>query len=152
MSSPFPNSNPLLFETEICGGSHEYRLEVREASTGSRYLRMVDVRRARRDEEERRGVFIFEEHAPDLCWALTRAMAVLGDPHIIDASMDEPNREPRRMDTRSMCSRAYEPWTETEDARLRLAYEQGQSVRSVAAMLGRQERDIESRLRKLQMK
>lgn len=45
--------------------------------------------------------------------------------------------------------RAYEPWSLEEDARLRILWNDGESVRSIAHLFGRQEGAIRSRLDKL---
>jgi len=151
MSTPPPKDNPLLYQAQVSGGSHEYRIEVRRASNGTRYMHIIDTRRARHGEEERRGVIVFEECGPELWWELTRAMAVLSDRTSPCESESQSQSKSGYADSRASSPRAYEPWSESEDARLILAYEQGMTVTAVAHMLERQEGAVTSRLRKLGM-
>ncbi|HEY3266368.1 MAG TPA: hypothetical protein VGM37_05535 [Armatimonadota bacterium] len=128
-----------LYEFEMDAGSHAYRIEVLTARNGRRYLKVTDYPLEKDGVRLDHGVLLFPEYASRFWWGLTQAMARLaGDDsdRIRDAMPPDPIR-------------AGLPWTEGEDARLRLAYSQGIAIKCIAAMLQRNEGGIESRLKRL---
>jgi DNA-directed RNA polymerase specialized sigma24 family protein len=140
----------IVYKAEIDAGSHSYRLEVRRARNGSRYLKITDHRLKDDGESPCKGLIVFEDHAPEFLWELTKALAYLNaEGYRDEKSADGSDATERLAEIRLRYPRAYEPWTPAEESRLRLAYNQGESAQQVATMLGRQPSAVQSRLQRL---
>lgn len=89
-----------------------------------------------------------EETLDELLDAIKTRRLKNGTPGEIEVSADTSYQQ--RIDKiRQQYLRAYEKWTEEEDAQLRQKYNEGSGVKELAILLQRQPGAIESRLRKL---
>lgn len=88
------------------------------------------------------------ESLDDLVGQIQNARGASPNLDVTDARPDEPYAQ-RMAKIRTQYPRAYEKWTEDEDADLQRRHAEGASLRELAALLGRQPGAIESRLRRL---
>lgn len=127
-----------LFSTRVEAGSRTYFIDVREAATGTKYLKLTESR-WKGDGHEHDRVMVFEEYVPDFMDALTKAVKHLEHKpvpaHVIEA--------------RKKHARAYEKWTEEEDVRLGELYRSGNGAAEMSSELQRKPGAIKSRLKKL---
>jgi hypothetical protein len=127
-----------LFSARASAGSRTYFFDVKLATDGTRYLVINESREAGQERKHDR-VMVFEEHLRTFLDGLGAATEFLGISEKA-YSIDEIRREHPR---------AYEPWTEDEDQRLRVRYKEGSNVPELARLFMRKESAIRSRLSKL---
>lgn len=65
-----------LFEQRFTAGSRTYYFEVKQASNGNRYLKIIESTR-REGKDERQRVFVFDDHAKEFAEILAQAMTYL---------------------------------------------------------------------------
>jgi hypothetical protein len=128
-----------LFSAKVAAGSRTYFIDVQRAATGAKYLKISESRQGEEKEYEHQRVMVFEEDIVDFIHAITEAMPFM-----------RPDAPPGRLSRlREKHPRAYEKWTEEEDARLRAEFAKGIARAELAALLRRRPSAIKSRLQKL---
>jgi len=128
-----------LFSTRVHAGSRTYFIDVQRAATGVKYIKIGESRRGEGKRHEHHRVMVFEEYFTEFLHALTEAVPFM-----------RPDPLPSQISVvRKEHPRAYEKWTEEEDARLRSMFGAGKDAAEMAAVLQRQRGAIRSRLRKL---
>jgi hypothetical protein len=129
-----------LFSAKVKAGGRTYFVDVLRAANGAKYLKLSESRRAKDDERhEHHRVIVFEEHIHDFIHAVTEAMPFMR-PDALPGPLSQ---------LREKHPRAYERWTEEEDARLRAEFAKGNDRVELAELFQRQRSAISSRLRKL---
>jgi hypothetical protein len=130
-----------FFSEKVTAGSRTYFLDVKESREGIRYLLISEAKRSASGEYEYGRVLVFHEYAEEFCRALERTLTCF-----------RPGHEAKGYDLgelRQRHARAYTPWSQEEDERLRQRHGQGASLATLAAEFQRQPGAIRSRLTKL---
>ena len=152
-----------LFSAKVKAGSRTYFIDVQRAANGAKYLRISESRRCQGEERQKRHrVIVFEEHLLDFIDAFHEAcLHVSGqsseghadrDPEVTPARRNgvKPKWSAARLaEMREEHPRAYEKWTEEDDARLRSEFAKGTTKEELTILFQRQPSAIRSRLRKL---
>jgi hypothetical protein len=138
MSSEFTE----VMNVKVRAGSKTYYIAVGQHADGSRFVSLSEVRGGA--EGERSRILIDEAYVTELHRALGTVAAFLeGKPRRTSA---QPVTLAER---RQAHPRAYEPWTDEEEKRLREGHAQGHSVGELARQLQRKPSAVRSRLRRL---
>jgi len=128
-----------LFSAKVAAGNRTYFVDVQRAQNGAKYLKISESRQSDEKEREHQRLMVFEEDIVDFIHAITEAMPFM-----------RPDAPPGRLSRlREKHPRAYEKWTEEEDARLRAEFAKGTPREELAVMFQRQRAAIKSRLQKL---
>jgi len=152
-----------LFSAKVKAGSRTYFIDVQRAANGAKYLKISESRLGNGDERhEHHRVMVFEEHLLDFIDAFHEAcLHVPGQSSKGRAALSCEAALARRSGTKPKWSaarlaemreehpRAYEKWTEEEDARLRAEFAKGTTREELTILFQRQPSAISSRLRKL---
>ncbi|MCX6842151.1 MAG: DUF3276 family protein [candidate division WOR-3 bacterium] len=127
-----------LFSAKVAAGNRTYFVDVQRAQNGAKYLKISESRQGDEKEHEHQRVMVFEEDIVDFIHAITEAMPFM-----------RPDAPPGRLSRlREKHPRAYEKWTEEENARLRAEFAKGTPREELAVMFQRQRAAIKSRLQK----
>jgi hypothetical protein len=152
-----------LFSARVRAGSRTYFIDVQRAANGAKYIKISESRRCKGEERHKRHrVMVFEEHLLDFIDAFHEAcLHVPEQPSEVRAvpsqeatparrNGSEPRWSAARLaEMRKEYPRAYEKWTEQEDARLRAEFAKGTNREELTVLFQRQPSAIKSRLRKL---
>jgi hypothetical protein len=138
MSEQLPGEE--LFSARVKAGSRTYFIDVLRAENGAKYLKLSESREGSEGERrEHHRVMVFEENICEFIRAITEAMPFM-----------RPDPLPSRIqEMRRQHPRAYEKWTDDEDARLRVEFSNGTDRTELARMFQRQRSAVKSRLQKL---
>lgn len=132
-----------LFSERVQAGSRIYFFDVKEAVDGTQYLVISETRPGGDEPGEHHRVMIFQEHLSTFAEAFAKATDFMTGKSSAQAHLEAIRREHPR---------AYESWTEEEEARLRKERAQGKTVEDLAKLFQRQPGAIRSRLTKLGLK
>jgi len=152
-----------LFSVKVKAGSRTYFIDVLRAANGAKYLKLSESRRDKGEERHKhRGVMVFEEHLFDFIDAFHEACLHVPEQSSAGRASRRSETTPAQRDgekpkwsaarlaeMKKEHPRAYEKWTEDEDARLRAEFAKGTDKAELVAMFQRQPSAIGSRLRKL---
>ena len=128
-----------VMSVRVEAGSRSLYVDLKENADGSKFLSISEVKRNGRDGRSR--ILIDEEYVPELFRALCAVLEFLA-----------PRRGPKSYSVeqkRQMYPRAYDPWTEEEEERLKEGFARGLSVEQLAQQHGRGPTAIRSRLERL---
>ena len=128
-----------VMSVRVDAGSRTLYVDLKENTDGSKFLSISEVKR--HGDEARSRILIDQEYVPELFRALSAVLEFLA-----------PKREPNSYTVaqkRQMYPRAYEPWTEEEQQRLKEGFARGVSADQLAREHGRGPTAIRSRLERL---
>ena len=138
-----------LFSARVRAGSRTYFIDVQRAANGAKYLKISESRRGKGEERHKHHrVMVFEEHLPDFISAFQEACGYLACQQFGQRGGHGLSAQ-RLREVRGAHPRAYETWTEDEDARLRAEFAKGTNREELTVLFQRQPSAIKSRLRKL---
>ena len=151
-----------LFCLRVAAGPRTYFLDIKRSREGAAYLVISEARRSESGAGyDHDRVMVFEEHLDGFAEAFEQALALVrGLPRRTPAAppaasarhFPAPAAPEKAYDVTSIREQfpsAYAPWSDEDDARLRVRYLEGASVRQLVAEFGRKAGGIRSRLRKL---
>lgn len=128
-----------VMSVRVEAGSRTLYVDLKENADGSKFLSISEVKRTACKARSR--ILIDEEYVPELFRAICAVLEFLA-----------PERRPKSYSVeqkRQMYPRAYEPWTEEEQQRLKEGFARGLSVEELAQQHGRGPTAIRSRLERL---
>ncbi|NQU25203.1 MAG: DUF3276 family protein [Candidatus Nealsonbacteria bacterium] len=128
-----------VMSVRVDAGSRTLYVDLKENPDGSKFLSISEVKR--HGHEARSRILIDQEYVPELFRALCAVVEFLA-----------PKGEPKSYSVeqkRQMDPRAYEPWTEKEQQRLKEGFARGVSVEQLAQEHGRGPTAIRRRLERL---
>jgi len=128
-----------IMSVRIDAGSRTLYVDLKENADGSKFLSISELKRG--DGDARSRIVMDEEYVPQLLRALCAVQEFL-----------TPERRPKSYSVkqkREMHRRAYEAWTDEEEARLREEFSRGTSVDELAQAHGRTASAIQRRLERL---
>lgn len=138
-----------LFSAKVKAGSRTYFIDVQRAANGAKYLKINESRRGEGEERHKHHrVMVFEEHVPDFISVFQEACGYLACQQSGERGGHGLSAQ-RLREVRAAHPRAYETWTEDEDARLRSELAKGTTKPELAELFQRHPSAINSRLRKL---
>jgi hypothetical protein len=128
-----------LYSDKISAGSRTYFFDLKESTTGAKYLTINESRKGDAHSFEHSRVMVFEEHLSEFLIGLEKAVRFA------------LNKEPTHSvdDIRREHPKAYTKWQPKEEDLLAKEYAKGRTISELAGQFQRQPGAIRSRLRKL---
>ncbi len=148
-----------LYSEKVTAGRRTYFLDLKETGPGERCLTITESKRVGEDEFERHDVLVAQKDLEEF-WRSLEALLLragllqrteLEWRHGKHSVKEEAEVAPEKNfeEIRAKYAKAYERWTEKEDANLKRAYETCKEIETLANTFQRQPGSIRSRLTKL---
>jgi hypothetical protein len=150
-----------LYSEKVAAGRRTYFLDLKETGPGDRCLTITESKRVGEDKFERHGVLVAQEDLEEF-WRSLEALFLRagllqrtelewmhGKHSVKEAKDAEVAPKKSFEEIRAKYAKAYERWTEEEDANLKLAYETCKEIETLANTFQRQPGSVRSRLTKL---
>ncbi len=150
-----------LYSEKVTAGRRTYFLDLRETGPGERCLTITESKRVGEDQFERHGVLVAQEDLEEFWRGLEALLLRAGllqrtelewrhGKHSVKKANDaEVAPQKGFEEIRAKYPKAYERWTEEEDANLKQAYQKCKEIETLANTFQRQPGSIRSRLMKL---
>lgn len=150
-----------LYSEKVTAGRRTYFLDLKETGPGERCLTITESKRVGEDQFERHGVLVAQEDLEEFWRGLEALLLCAGllqrteldwrhGKHSVKEAHDAVVVPQEAFEEiRAEYPKAYERWTEEEDANLKQAYETCKEIEALANTFQRQPGAIRSRLTKL---